>query len=66
MNPFDGSSSIHHVPEVIELLEDAGILVMSIEETFSSVKYFIKDDPQSISNITKEQCIRWISDSGYA
>ena len=100
MNPFDGSSSksvivldncsIHHVPEVIELLEDAGILVMflppyspdlnPIEETFSSVKYFIKDhdelyqttdDPQSIiqsafDNITKEQCVGWISDSGYA
>ncbi len=61
MNSFDGTSSksvivldncsIHHVPEVIKLLEDAGILVMflppyspdfnPIEETFSSVKYSI-------------------------
>ena len=58
MNSFDGSSSksvmvmdncsIHQVPEVIELLEDAGIITLflppyspdlnPIEETFSSVK----------------------------
>lgn len=90
MNPFDGlnrrsvmvmdNCSIHHVPEVIELLEDTGILFMflppyspdlnPLEETFSSIKYFIQDhdellqatdDPKSITrsafdNITKEQC----------
>ena len=63
MNAFDGTSSksiviidncaIHHVSEVTQLLEDAGILVLflppyspdlnPIEETFSSIKYFLQD-----------------------
>lgn len=97
MNAFDGSSSksiivmdncsIHHVPKVIELLEDAGIVILflppyspdlnPIEETFSSVKYFLQDhdeilqatdDPKIIiqsafDNITKEQCIGWICEN---
>ena len=99
MNAFDGTSSksvvvmdncsIHHVPEVIELLEDAGIIVLflppyspdlnPIEETFSSIKYFLQDhdelmqatdNPISIiqsafNYITKEQCTCWIDDCGY-
>lgn len=63
MNPFDDSSpcsimildncSIHHVSEVSELAEQAGILVMylppyspdlnPIEATFSSVKYYLQE-----------------------
>ena len=62
MHPFDGTSSksiaildncsIHHVPEVVQLFEDAGILVIflppyspdynPIEETFSYIKYYLK------------------------
>lgn len=100
MHAFDGSSSksvvvmdncaIHHIPEVMELLQDAGIPCLflppyspdlnPIEETFSSIKYFLQDhddlmqatnNPISIiqsafDNITKEQCLGWIKDCGYA
>ena len=99
MNPFDGVSSrsivvmdncaIHHVPEVYQLFQDAGVLVLflppyspdltPIEQSFSSIKYFLQDhdeilqaieNPMSIiqaafDNITKEQCLGWIGDCGY-
>lgn len=62
MHPFDGTSSrsiaildncsIHHVPEVLQLIREAGILVlflppyspdfMPIEELFSYIKYYLK------------------------
>lgn len=83
--------SIHHVGPVQELLQDAGILVIflppyspdlnPIEETFSSVKYYLKNHDEilqsvtdsdaitivqaAFQNITKEQCISWITDCGY-
>lgn len=99
MNPFDGTlnksivvldnCSIHHMPEVSALFEEAGILVIflppyspdltPIEETFSSVKYYLQNhdellqttqNPISIvqaafDNITKQQCVGWINDCGY-
>ena len=63
MHPYDGSSSksiavldncsIHHCAEVVELFEEAGILVkylppyspdlMPIEASFSYVKYYLKE-----------------------
>ena len=73
--------SIHHVSEVKKLFEDAGILVFylppyspdmsPIEETFSSIKYYLRDhdelmqvtdNPMSIvqaafDQVTKEQCL---------
>ena len=81
--------SIHHVSEVKKLFEDAGILVFylppyspdmsPIEETFSSIKYYLRDhdelmqvtdNPMSIvqaafDQVTKEQCLAWIKDCGY-
>ena len=81
--------SIHHVDEVKKLFEDAGILLLflppyspnlnPIEQTFSSVKYYLRDhdelmqstdDPTVIIHaafaaVTKEQCQSWIRNSGY-
>ena len=81
--------SIDHVSEVKKLFEDAGILVFylppyspdmsPIEETFSSIKYYLRDhdelmqvtdNPMSIvqaafDQVTKEQCLAWIKDCGY-
>ena len=100
MNPFDGlnptsiivldNCSIHHVADVVKVIEEAGILLMylppyspdlnPIEETFSSIKYYLREhdevyqainDPKCIiqsafDSITKEQCQAWIKDCGYA
>ena len=82
--------SIHHTLQVKKLyFEDVGILLLylppyspdmsPIEETFSSVKYFLQDhddllqvieDPKTVvqaafDNITKQQCVSWIQDCGY-
>ena len=79
--------SIHHVPEVYQLFEDWYAYsflppyspdLSPIEQSFSSIKYFLQDhdeilqateNPMSIiqaafDNITKEQCNSWISDCG--
>ncbi len=84
--------SIHHVRLVKQLLQDAGILLIflppyspdfnPIEETFSSVKYYLKHHDEvlqcvnnsdamtilqaAFDNVTKEQCNSWITDCGYA
>lgn len=71
------------------LLQDAGILLIflppyspdynPIEETFSSIKYYLKDHDEilqspdgmtivqaAIDNVTKQDCNSWITDCGYA
>ena len=84
--------SIHHVEPVKELLQDAGILLIflppyspdynPIEETFSSIKYYLKDHDEilqtlqapdvmtivkaAFDNVTAEDCNSWITDCGYA
>ena len=82
--------SIHHVQHVKDLFMSAGILVlylppyspdlMPTEETFSSVKYYLKDhdeiwqamtDPKPLLRaafdaVTVEQCNKWITDCGYS
>ena len=84
--------SIHHVEPVKELLQDAGILLIflppyspdynPIEETFSSIKYYLKDHDEilqtlqapdvmtivkaAFDNITAQDCNSWITDCGYA
>jgi len=100
MQPFDGTNSrsicildncsIHHIQEVKDLFQEAGILVfylppyspdyMPIEETFSYIKYYLKehneliqvlDHPMDIikaafDSVIKSQCEGWIHDCGYA
>ena len=79
---------IHHVADVIELFRSVGILVLflppyspdfnPIEETFSYVKYYLKNehllqtipDPlplikHAFKSITAEHCNSWINDCGY-
>ena len=80
--------SVHHTADVKQAFNDAGILVIylppyspdlnPIEETFSYVKYYLKDhdellqsvkDPKPIINaalksITVEMCQQWINHSG--
>ena len=83
--------SIHHVEPVKELLQDAGILIFlppyspdynPIEETFSSIKYYLKDHDEilqtlqapdvmtivkaAFDNVTAQDCNSWITDCGYA
>ena len=84
--------SIHHVEPVKELLQDAGILLIflppyspdynPIEETFSSIKYYLKDHDEilqtlqepdvmtivkaAFDNVTAQDCNSWITDCGYA
>lgn len=99
MSQFDGcasksvvimdNSSIHHVREVHEILNAAGILCIflppyspdlnPLEELFSYVKYYFKchedilqavTDPKPIikaafQSVTKQDCLGWISHSGY-
>ncbi len=79
--------TVHHVNEVKRMFEDAGILLLflppyspdynPIEQTFSSVKYYLKDhdellqsttDPKDIvhaafTSITSENCKAWITNS---
>lgn len=81
--------SIHHTQPVTDLFRSAGILTlylppyspdyMPIEETFSSVKYYLKDHDQvwqamdnptpliqsAFDNVTAAQCKSWILDCGY-
>ena len=75
-----------------ELLQDAGILLIflppyspdynPIEETFSSIKYYLKDHDEilqtlqapdvmtivkaAFDNVTVQDCNSWITDCGYA
>ena len=80
--------SFHHASEVKQAFEDAGVLVIylptyspdlnPIEETFSYVKYYLKDhdevlqsvkDPKLIvqpafKSVTAEMCQGWINHSG--
>ena len=81
--------SIHHVHAVTQLFKDPGIPVlflppyspdfMPIEETFSYIKYYLKDhdelwqsmdDPTVVfqaafNSVNSTQCNGWISDCGY-
>ena len=81
--------SIHHVQPVKQLFKEAGILqlflppyspdCMPIEETFSYIKYYLKDhdelwqamtDPTvlvqaAFDSVNSTQCKGWISDCGY-
>lgn len=81
--------SIHHIQPVVDLFRNAGILTiylppyspdyMPIEETFSSIKYYLKDhdeiwqamkDPKPLvqaafDSISATQCKAWISDCRY-
>ena len=81
--------SIHHVNAVTQLFKDGGILVlflppyspdfMPIEETFSYIKYYLKDhdelwqamdDPTLVlqaafNSVKRTHCNGWISDCGY-
>ena len=81
--------TIHHAEPVKELLQYAGILLIflpsynnPIEETFSSVKYYLKDHDEilqavqspevmtivqaAFDNVTEQDCNSWITDFGYA
>ena len=80
---------MHHTADVKQAFNDAGILVIylppynldlnPIEETFSYVKYYLKDhdellqsvkDPKptinaALKSLTVEMCQQWINHSGY-
>lgn len=83
--------SIHHVGQVKKLLDDAGILLIylppyspdynPIEESFSFVKYYLKNHDEilqtvpgkeaisivqaAFDSITEKDCNAWITDCGY-
>lgn len=81
--------SIHHTQQVADLFKYAGILTlylppyspdyMPIEETFSYIKYYLKDhdevwqamdDPKPLiqaafDSISAKQCNAWITGCGY-
>ena len=80
------NASIHHVGEVIELIESTGALIEflppyspdlnPIEEAFSKLKYFLKNDPlvqvctddeleDIFATITAQDSQGWMCHSGY-
>ena len=87
MHPFPGemsilivdNCSIHHVQEVKDLLEAAGILIFlppyspdynPAEEMFSYIKYYLKDHDDlflnaAVQSVTADFCKAYIKDCGY-
>ena len=83
------NASIHHVERVIDLFSAAGVLVRflppyspdlnPIEEAFSKVKSYLKDNEvpyqsttqpwllvaEAFTNVTQENCLQYMSHAGY-